>query len=84
MIPRNIQGRRIIFLSDLPFHSGQLQHFTKEQFEYTRLHRELCPTISQQMDIQWAFMEDWRKEVNLQLHHLERSGEIDRYRFRLS
>jgi hypothetical protein len=29
-------------------------------------------------------MEDWRKEVNLQLHHTERTGEIDRYRFRLS
>ena len=83
MLSRGIQGKQLLFLSDLPFHAGQLQHFTRQQFEYTMKHREQCATLSQQMELQWAFLEDWKKEVRLQLHHVERVGGPNKYRFRL-
>lgn len=84
MIPRNIQGKRILFLSDISYHATQLQTFTLQQFLFASQNRRTCPELYKQMDIQWSFMEEWTKEVNMQLHHTERNGEPDRYRFRLS
>ena len=84
MIPRNFQGKRILFLSDISYHATQLQSFTNKQFLFTSQNHKVCPELYKQMNIQVIFMEEWNKEVRRQLYYTERNGEPDLYRFRLS